>query len=79
TDEDDYRQQAEIFNEGAGMYDAMGQTENADKMRQAAAVAGTHAAASSLFELPLPGWLAIFGVLGGLFVLNRRKNQKNNP
>ncbi|MDO9549904.1 MAG: hypothetical protein Q7J03_02925, partial [Methanoregula sp.] len=45
TDEDDYRQQAEIFNEGAGMYDAMGQTENADKMRQAAAVAGTHAAA----------------------------------
>jgi len=74
TDKDDYRQQAEIFNEGAGMYDALGQTENADKMRDAAAVARTHAASSSLFDIPLPGWLAVLGVVGGLFVLHRRKN-----
>ncbi len=73
TPEDDYEQQAEIFNEGAGIYDALGQTEEAEQVRDAAAVAEAHAAASS-FDLPLPGWLAIFGVLGGLFILNRRKN-----
>lgn len=73
TADDDYQQQAEIFNEGADIYDALGQTESAQQVRDAAAVAEAHAAASGI-DLPLPGWLAVFGVLGGLFMLHYRKN-----
>ena len=71
TPEDDYEQQAEIFHEGAGVYDALGMTEEAAEVRDAEAVAEAHASASAF--LPLPGWIAILGIFGGLLIFTRRK------
>lgn len=74
TKDDDYGQKAEIFEDGAGIYTTLGMPEAAQEVQDAAAVARAQETASGLFALPLPGWLAIFGVLGGLFILHRRKN-----
>lgn len=74
TKDDDYEQKAEIFEDGAGVYTLLGMPEAAQEVNDAAAIARAQDTASGLFALPLPGWLAIFGVLGGLFILHRRKN-----
>ncbi|PKL65173.1 MAG: hypothetical protein CVV32_04045 [Methanomicrobiales archaeon HGW-Methanomicrobiales-3] len=71
TPEDDYRQQAEIFNQGAGIYDALGQTEEAGQVRDAAAVALAHA--ESDMYLPLPWWLPLLGVMSAVVILHRRR------
>lgn len=74
TKDDDYRQKAEIFEDGAGVYTSLGMPEQAQEVEDAAALARAQETASGLFALPLPGWLAIFGVLGGLVILHRRMN-----
>lgn len=71
TPEDDYRQQAGIFNQGAGIYDALGQTEEAGQVRDAAAVASAHAEAEIF--LPLPWWVAVFGVISAVLILHRTR------
>jgi hypothetical protein len=72
TKVDDYAMQAEILESGAGIYETLGMNNEAQQVRDAATTARAHETLSSLF-LPLPGWLAIPGVLGGLFVLHRWK------
>jgi len=74
TKDDDYEQKAEIFEDGAGIYTTLGMPDQAQEVNDAAAVARAQDTASDFFALPLPGWLAVLGVLGGLFVLHRRKN-----
>jgi hypothetical protein len=69
TDEDDYEQHAEIFDEAAGVYDAVGNKEAAEEVRDAADVARGHAEASTY--LPLPWWMAVLGAAGGAFVFRR--------
>jgi hypothetical protein len=69
TGEDDYTQHAEIFDEAAGVYDAIGNEKGADEVRDAAAVARGHAAAGA--NLPLPWWLAVLAVTAGLIIFRR--------
>jgi hypothetical protein len=72
TADDNYEQQAQIFDAGSGIYENMGMRSEAQQTKDAAGVARAHAAARSFF-LPLPVWAALFGVIGGLFLLRRKK------
>lgn len=69
TGDDDYDQHAEIFDEAAGVYDAVGNREGAEEVRDAAAVARGHAAAEVF--LPLPWWTAVLGAAGGALAFRR--------
>lgn len=70
TKDDDYAMQAEIFEAGAGIYDTLGYRQQAEQVRDAAAVARAHAAASELF-LPLSPLAAVAGLLGACSLLQR--------
>jgi hypothetical protein len=72
TKDDDYKKHAEIFDAGNDLYTKLGMTKEADQMANAAAVARAHDAASGFF-LPLPPWLAMLGIIGGIFLLHRRR------
>jgi hypothetical protein len=74
TKDDNYDQQAEIFEAGSGVYDILGMENEADQTRNAAAVARAHAAASSFF-LPLSPLAAIAGLLGGLLLISSRHSR----
>jgi len=71
TGDNDYEQQARIFESGAGMYEAIGNTEAQEQMENYAMAARARAAAESIF-LPLPFWIAVLAVIGG-FMLVRGK------
>jgi hypothetical protein len=72
TKDDDYVQQAEIFEAGTALYDTFGMTKEALQMRNAARVARAQAAASS-FSLPLSPWVVITGLIGGLLLIVRKR------
>lgn len=72
TKDDDYVQQAEIFEAGTGLYETIGMTKEALQMRNAARVARAQAAASS-FSLPLSPWVVITGLIGGLLLIVRKR------
>ncbi|HII99357.1 MAG TPA: hypothetical protein HA272_08955 [Methanoregula sp.] len=71
TAEDDYEAHAEIFDEAAGVYDAVGNSEGAGEVREAADVARGHAAAETF--LPLPWWAGVLGAIGGALVFRRMR------
>jgi hypothetical protein len=73
TKDDDYKTQAEIFGSASGMYGSMGNTKAQQQTLDAAATARAHQAASSLFDLPLPAWVAVCGITAGLFLWHRRR------
>jgi len=72
TKDDDYVQQAEIFEAGTALYETIGMTKEALQMRNAAKVARAQAAASS-FSLPLSPWVVIPGLIGGLLLIVRKR------
>jgi hypothetical protein len=72
TKDDDYVQQAEIFEAGTALYETIGMTKEALQMRNAAKVARAQAAASS-FSLPLSPWVVITGLIGGLLLILRKR------
>jgi len=72
TKDDDYVQQAEIFEAGTALYETIGMTKEALQMRNAAKVARAQAAASS-FSLPLSPWVVITGLIGGLLLIVRKR------
>jgi len=72
TKDDDYVQQAEIFEAGTALYETIGMTKEALQMRNAARVARAQAAASS-FSLPLSPWVVITGLIGGLLLIVRKR------
>lgn len=72
TKDDDYVQQAEIFEAGTGLYETIGMTKEALQMRNAARVARAQAAASS-FSLPLSPWVVITALIGGLLLIVRKR------
>ncbi len=69
TADDDYKAHAEIFDEAADVYDAVGNEEGAEEVRDAAAVARGHEAANAY--LPLTWWLAILAMTVGLIIFRR--------
>lgn len=74
TRDDEYKQQAAIFDAGAGVYDSLGMSSEAGQTRDAADVARAHAAASDLF-LPLSPLAAIAGIFGALLLATRKKSE----
>ena len=72
TKDDDYVQQAEIFEAGTGLYETIGMTKEALQMRNAARVARAQAASSS-FSLPLSPWVVITALIGGLLLIVRKR------
>ncbi len=72
TKNDNYYQQAEIFEEGSGLYDALGMRSEAEQTRDAAAAAHAQAAASSLF-LPISPFVAMAGLVGAFLVIKGRR------
>lgn len=72
TKDDDYVQQAEIFEAGTALYETIGMTKEALQMRNAARGARAQAATSS-FSLPLSQWIVIAGLIGGLFLIVRKR------
>jgi len=72
TGGDNYQEHAEIFDEAAGVYDAVGNDEGAQEVREAADVARGHAAADAF--LPLPWWITILGAAGGVAAFRRMRS-----
>jgi hypothetical protein len=72
TKDDDYVQQAEIFEAGTALYETIGMTKEALQMRNAARVARAQAATSS-FSLPLSPWVVITALIGGLLLIVRKR------
>jgi hypothetical protein len=77
TRDDDYLTKAEILEAGVDIYYTLGMPEQAREVEKAAETARHRDTASGLFSalLPLPGWVAIIGVIGGLVMLNRKKKE----
>jgi hypothetical protein len=67
---DDYTRQARIFDSAAVMYSMVGNTNAQEQVEDAALAARARAAAESL---PLPAWVIVSGVLGGLFLFQRKR------
>ena len=72
TKDDDYVQQAEIFEAGTGLFETIGMTKEERQMRNAARVARAQAATSS-FSLPLSPWVVITALIGGLLLIVRKR------
>jgi len=72
TKPDDYEQQAEIFEAGADLYATLGDTK-AQKQVEKAAIAARAQAAAQRFSLPLPEWIAVCGIIGGLLLIQRKR------
>ena len=72
TKDDDYVQQAEIFEAGTALYETIGMTKEALQMRNAARVARAQAATSS-FSLPLSPWVVITALIGGFLLIVRKR------
>jgi hypothetical protein len=75
TKEDDYKTQALIWDSAAGVYHTYGMSGAEQQCRNVSAVARDRAVVGSLigrlFE-PLPEWVALLGVIGGIFFIHRR-------
>ena len=69
TDEKDYERQARIFESASDMYATAGNTQYQERAENYAVAARARAAAESL---PLPAWIVACGIIGGLFLTQRK-------
>ncbi len=72
TGDKEYERKARIFESAADMYDGMGATEAMEITRNAAIAAHAQAAAQRI-SLPIPAWIAVCGILGGFFLVQRKR------
>jgi hypothetical protein len=70
--EKDYEEKARIFESAASMYAVAGDTKSQKQTENAALAARAQAAAQKI-SLPLPVWIAVFGIIGGLILIQRKK------
>jgi hypothetical protein len=70
TDEKDFARKARIFESASSMYATIGDTAGQKQVDKAAIAARAQAAAESL---PLPTWIAVCGLIGGLFLIQRKR------
>jgi hypothetical protein len=73
TGEKDYEDKARIFESAASMYAVMGATKYQEQTENAALAARAQAAAQKI-SLPLSLWIAVFGIIGGLILVQRKRN-----
>jgi hypothetical protein len=73
TGEKDYEEKARIFDSAASMYASVGNTKYQKQTENAALAARAQAAAQKI-SLPLSLWIAVFGIIGGLILIQRKKN-----
>jgi hypothetical protein len=73
TDDKDYERQARIFDSAAGIYRNVGNTKAEQQVENAAIAARAQAAAEKI-SLPLSVWIAVFAIIGGLILIQRKKN-----
>jgi hypothetical protein len=73
TGDKDYEEKARIFESAASMYAGMGATEAMEITKNAALAARAQAAAQKI-SLPLSVWIAIFAIIGGLILVQRKRN-----
>jgi len=73
TGEKDYEEKARIFESAASMYASQGNTRNQNVTENAALAARAQAAAQKI-SLPLSLWIAVFGIIGGLILIQRKRN-----
>ena len=69
TGDKDYVHKARIFESASSMYATVGNTKAQEQVEKAAIAARAQAAAESL---PLPTWIAVCGLIGGLFLIQRK-------
>jgi hypothetical protein len=72
TGEKEYERKARIFESASDMYAGMGATEAMEITRNAATAARAQAAAQRI-SLPFPAWIAVCGILGGFFLIQRKR------
>jgi hypothetical protein len=70
TDEKDYERQARIFESASDMYATAGNTQYQERAENYALAARARAEAESL---PLPMWIVVCGIIGGLFLIQRKR------
>jgi hypothetical protein len=70
TDEKDFARKARIFESASSMYATIGDTAGQKQVEKAAIAARAQAAAESL---PLPTWITVCGLIGGLFLIQRKR------
>ena len=73
TGEKDYEDKARIFESAASMYASLGSTKYQKQTENAALAARAQAAAQKI-SLPLSVWIAVIGIIGGLILIQRKKN-----
>ena len=73
TGEKDYEEKARIFESAASMYASVGNTKYQKQTENAALAARAQAAAQKI-SLPLSVWIAVFAIIGGLILIQRKKN-----
>jgi hypothetical protein len=73
TGEKDYEEKARIFESAASMYASAGNTKYQKQTENAALAARAQAAAQKI-SLPLSVWIAVFAIIGGLILIQRKKN-----
>jgi hypothetical protein len=76
TPEKEYGQQAEIWERAGSLYHTQGYYQSEKIITDAAATANARAIAS--VGLPLPGWIAIGGLLGAAMLFFHRKKNRNS-
>jgi len=71
---EDYRRQASIWSDAADSYLLSGDEEGFIECEKAAAASAAMDVKKNLFSslLPLPAWIAVFGIIGGVTLLRRR-------
>lgn len=70
TPDMDYEQQARIFDSASEIYATLGDTKGQKQVERAALAARARAA---VVNLPLPSWIVIGGILGGVFLIRRKR------
>jgi hypothetical protein len=73
TGEKDYEEKARIFESAASMYASVGNTKYQKQTENAALAARAQAAAQKI-SLPLSVWIAVFAIICGLILIQRKKN-----
>jgi hypothetical protein len=73
TGEKDYEEKARIFESAASMYASIGNPKFQKQTENAALAARAQAAAQKI-SLPLSLWIAVFGIIGGLILNQRKRN-----